>query len=149
MREEVRTAFLDDSARAMAERAAFEALAALAEDSPATEIATKTGVDWERKDGMRIDETEVPQPIVRAAFKMAVPEPGERSADVAVFDDGSRAVVVLSAVDLADYDALTEADRDAVAQSLQSAAASRDRAALLATLRSGASVSTIDFEAES
>ena len=149
VREEIRAAFLDDSARAMAEQAAFEALAALAEGSPATEIATKTGVGWERKDGMRIDETEVPQPIVRAAFKMAVPAPGERSTDAAVFDDGSRAVVVLSAVDLADYDALTEADRNAVAQSLQSAAASRDRAALLATLRSGASVSTIDFEAES
>ena len=149
VREEVRAAFLDDSARAMAERAAFEALAALAEGSPATEIATKTGVGWERKDGMRIDETEVPQPIVRAAFKMAVPAPGERSTDVAVFDDGSRAVVVLSAVDLADYDALTEADRNAVAQALQSAAAGRDRAALLATLRSDSSVSTIDFEAES
>lgn len=149
VREEVRAAFLDDSARAMAERAAFEALAALAEGSPATEIATKTGVGWERKDGMRIDETEVPQPIVRAAFKMAVPEPGERGTDVAVFDDGSRAVVVLSAVNLADYDALTEADRNAVAQALQSAAASRDRAALLATLRSDSSVSTIDFEAES
>ena len=149
VREEVRAAFLDDSARAMAERAAFEALAALAEGSPATEIATKTGVGWERKDGMRIDETEVPQPIVRTAFKMAVPEPGERGTDVAVFDDGSRAVVVLSAVNLADYDALTEADRNAVAQALQSAAASRDRAALLATLRSASSVSTIDFEAES
>ena len=149
VREEVRAAFLDDSARAMAERAAFEALAALAEGSPATEIATKTGVGWERKDGMRIDETEVPQPIVRAAFKMAVPALGERSTDVAVFDDGSRAVVVLSAVNLADYDALTEADRNAVAQALQSAAASRDRAALLATLRSDSSVSTIDFEAES
>ena len=149
VRDEVRAAFLDDSARAMAERAAFEALAALAEGSPATEIATKTGVGWERKDGMRIDETEAPQPIVRAAFKMAVPEAGERSTDVAVFDDGSRAVVVLSAVDLGDYDALTEADRNAVAQALQSAAASRDRAALLATLRSDASVSTIDFEAES
>ena len=149
VREEVRAAFLDDSARAMAERAAFEALAALAEGSPATEIATKTGVGWERKDGMRIDETEVPQPIVRTAFKMAVPEPGERSTDVAVFDDGSRAVVVLSAVNLADYDALTEADRNAVAQALQSAAAGRDRAALLATLRSDSSVSTIDFEAES
>ena len=98
---------------------------------------------------MRIDETEVPQPIVRTAFKMPVPAPDERSTDVAVFDDGSRAVVVLSAVNLADYDALTEADRSAVAQSLQSAAASRDRAALLATLRSDASVSTIGFEAES
>lgn len=149
VREEVRAVVLDDAARAMAERASFEALAALAEGSPATEIATKTGVDWERKDGMRIDETEVPQPIVRTAFKMAVPAPDERSTDVAVFDDGSRAVVVLSAVNLADYDALTEADRSAVAESLQGAAASRDRAALLATLRSDASVSTISFEAES
>ena len=149
VREEVRAALLDDSARAMAERAAFEALAALAEGSPATEIATKTGVGWERKDGMGIDETEVPQPIVRTAFKMAVPAPDERGTDVAVFDDGSRAVVVLSAVSLADYDALTEADRNAVAQALQSAAAGRDRAALLATLRSDSSVSTIDFKAES
>lgn len=149
VREEVLAVMVDNNARAMAERASFEALAALAEGSPATEIATKTGVDWERKDGMRIDETEVPQPIVRTAFKMAVPAPDERSTDVAVFDDGSRAVVVLSAVNLADYDALTEADRSAVAQSLQSAAASRDRAALLATLRSDASVSTIGFEAES
>lgn len=149
VREEIRIAVIDDAARAMAERAAFEALAALAEGSPATDIATETGVVWERKDGMRIDETEVPQPIVRTAFKMPVPAPDERSTDVAVFDDGSRAVVVLSAVNLADYDALTEADRSAVAQSLQSAAASRDRAALLATLRSDASVSTISFEAES
>lgn len=149
VREEVSDAALDHASRVMAERAAFEALAALAEGSPATEIATKTSVVWERKDGMRIDETEVPQPIVRTAFKMAAPAPDERSTDVAVFDDGSRAVVVLSAVNLADFDALTEADRNAVGQSLQSAAASRDRAALLATLRSDASVSTLSFDAES
>ena len=149
VREEVSDAALDHASRVMAERAAFEALAALAEGSPATEIATKTSVVWERKDGMGIDETEVPQPIVRTAFKMATPAPDERSTDVAVFDDGSRAVVVLSAVNLADFDALTEADRNAVAQSLQSAAASRDRAALLATLRSDASVSTLSFDAES
>ena len=133
----------------MAERAAFEALAALAEGSPATEIATKTQVEWERKDGMRIDETDVPPPIVRTAFEMPVPPTDERGTDVAVFDDGSRAVVVLSAVSLGDYAALTEAERTSVGDSMQSLAATRDRAGLLATLRAAASVSTISFETES
>ena len=149
VREDIRTAIAREAARAMAERAAFESLAALAEGSPATEIATKTGVAWERKDGMRVDESEVPEPIVRTAFGMAVPPADERGTDVAVFDDGSRAVVVVSAVALGDYAALTEAERNSVAQSLQDLATSRDRAALLATLRTAASISTISFEADS
>lgn len=149
VREDIRTAIAKEAARVMAERAAFESLAALAEGSPATEIATKTGVEWERKDGMRVDESEIPEPIVRTAFGMAVPPADERGTDVAVFDDGSRAVVVVSAVALGDYAALTEADRNSVAQSLQDLATSRDRAALLATLRTAASISTISFEADS
>lgn len=149
VREEIRDAIAKEAAQAMAERAAFEALAALAEGSPATEIATKTQVEWERKDGMRIDETEVPPAIVQTAFEMPVPPADERGTDVAVFDDGSRAVVVLSAVALGDYAALTEAERTSVGDSMQSLAATRDRAGLLATLRAAASVSTISFEAES
>ena len=149
VREEIRAAMDREAARIMAERAAFEALAALAEGSPATEIATKTEAEWERKDGMRIDETEVPPAIVQTAFEMPVPPAGERGTDVAVFDDGSRAVVVLSAVALGDYAALTEAERTSVGDSMQSLAATRDRAGLLATLRAAASVSTISFDAES
>ena len=149
VREEIRTQLANERARGLAEQAAFDALTALAAgDSPAS-VAERTGKDWQREDGIQISGGETAPPaIVQTAFEMTAPASGERETEVATLADGSRAVVVLSGVSLADYGALVEAERNVIADGKQRLNAEQHYAALLDTLRDDASISAISFDAQ-
>lgn len=146
VRDEVSKAIALQRARDLAENSAFDALGRLAAgDSPA-EVAEQSGIEWHRADGLTIDGGEPPPAIGELAFKMQAPEPGQRQNDVATLADGSRAVVVLTHVELGDYSELPEAERSTLADSATRLSSNRDYEALLATLRANASISAIQFD---
>ena len=149
VREEIRTQLANERAQGLAEQAAFDALTALAAgDSPAS-VAERTSKDWQREDGVQISGGEAAPPaIVQTAFEMTAPASGERETEVATLADGSRAVVVLSGVSLADYGALVEAERNVIADGKQRLNAEQHYTALLDTLRDDASISAISFDAQ-
>ena len=146
VRETIRARLANAQALTLAEEAAFNALSALAGGATPAEVATQSGVEWERADGLRLGDGEVPGAIVEAAFKMPAPVAAERETDVATLATGSRAVVVLTKVAPADYAAVSDSERAAVAELLKSDAAERDYLALLSSLRADASVTTIGFD---
>ncbi|MCY3840239.1 MAG: peptidylprolyl isomerase, partial [Gammaproteobacteria bacterium] len=145
VREEIRERLALERARRLTEDAAFDALGQLADGATFTELADTTGIAWQRADGMERGDQSVPAEIRATAFEMAAPMQGERVPDVAALGDGSRALVVLSNVVLRDYGAMSEADRSALARSLDRLEASQGLEALIRTLRADASISAIDF----
>lgn len=147
VREEIRGSLALERARRLTEDAAFDALGKLADGATPTELADTTGIEWQRADGMERTNPSVPAEIRATAFEMVAPEQGERASDVAALGDGSRALVVLSNVVLRDYGAMSEADRNTLARSLEQFVASQGLAALTRTLRADASISAIDFAA--
>lgn len=147
VREEIRGSLALERARRLTEDAAFDALGKLADGATPTELADTTGVEWQRADGMERTDPSVPAEIRATAFEMVAPEQGERASDVAALEDGSRALVILSNVVLRDYGAMSEADRNTLARSLEQFVASQGLAALTRTLRADASISAIDFAA--
>ena len=146
VRDDVRAAIAREVARDLATRHAFDALANLAAGETPADVAAQSGSEWQRADGLLIDGGDVPPAIAKLAFEMTAPTADRRTNEVATLANGSRAVVVLSNVVLGDYDAMTESDRAALAESSERLAANRDYAALLATLRTDASISAIDFD---
>ena len=145
VREEIRERLALERGRRLTEDAAFDALGQLADGATFTEIGNTTGIAWQRADGMERSDQSVPAEIRAAAFEMAAPAEGERVSDVATLGDGSRALVVLSNVALRDYGAMSEADRKALARSLEQLAVGQGLDALIRTLRADASISAIDF----
>lgn len=146
VRDDVREAVARDRARALAEEAAFNALARFADGATPTEIADETGVEWQRADSVTRDATDVPQAVLTLAFGMTAPPPDERQWDIATLADGSRALVLLSGVTLGDYGALTEDERNDMARSLEQLRAGQDLGAVVRGLRTEASISMIDFD---
>lgn len=143
VREMIRMRLANAQARQLSEQSAFNALTALSSDTTPAEVAAQNGVDWERADGLRMDNEDVPADIIKTAFKMPTPLAGERQHDVATLANGSHAVVVLSNVALADYDAISDSDRTAVAEAAKRAVADRDYLAMMATLRADASITAV------
>ncbi|MDE0659531.1 MAG: SurA N-terminal domain-containing protein [Gammaproteobacteria bacterium] len=147
VREEIRGRLALESARRQTEDAAFGALTQLADGATPAELADATGIAWQRADGMARTDQSVPAEIRATAFEMGAPESGERTFEIAVMGNGSRALVVLSNVALGDYAATSEADRNVLARSLDQLVANREIDALVRTLRGDASISAIEFAA--
>ena len=146
---EIRDVLARAQALGIVEEAAFATLTSLAGGATPAAAEDETGLEWQRADGLRLGASDVPPAIVRQAFEMPAPGEGERGVEVATLADGSRAVVMLSNVELADYAALPEAQQTAMAESLQRLEADRDYLAVLATLRAEASIDAIAFESDS
>ena len=145
VREEIRGTLATAQAQGSAEASAFMTLSQLAGGNSAAAVEQSSGTEWQRADGVRRSAEDVPPAILEVAFEMNAPASGERSVEVAIFDNGSRAVVLLTNVTLGDYGALTEVERTAIGEALQQLNAQRDYAALLTNLRADASIDAIDF----
>lgn len=148
VREDIHARLANERARGLAEDAAFDALTALAAGGSPASVADRSGVEWQRADGVQLGAGETHPAIVQTAFEMPAPASDERETEVATLPDGSRAVVVLSNVALADFGALLDAERDTITEGKQRLNAEQDYAALLGTLRSDASISAISFDVE-
>lgn len=143
VREEVRFALAANAARQAAEVQAFAALEAFAADATPAEIAARYGLEWERADGIVRGDSSVPSQVGALAFQMRAPAAEAREADIAVLDDGSRALVLLSNVELADYGALSETEITNLAGTFEAGDAVRDYAAVLNTLRTEATIDQV------
>ena len=145
VREIIRAGLANAQATGLAEQTVFDALVALSGGTTPADVAAQYSVDWERADGLQIDGSDVPPSIVNTAFAMPAPPPGERETDVAILADGSRALVVLSNVALADYAAVSDSNRSALTEYVRREVAQRDYLALLTSLRANASVDAVEF----
>ena len=145
VREMIRAQLANTQAIGLAEQTVFDALVALSGGTTPADVAAQYRVDWERADGLQIDNDEVPPNIVNIAFEMPAPPAGERETDVATLADGSRALVVLSNVTLADYATVSDSDRSALTEFVKNDVAERDYLALLTSLRANASITAVDF----
>ena len=143
VREEVRLAMATGAARQAVEAQAFGALEAFAAGATPAEIAAQNGIAWERADGLERGGTDAPAQVADLAFRMQAPAPGAREADIAVLDDGSRALVLLSNIELADYAALSETETTSLADTLEAGSGLRDYAAVLTTLRAEATIDRV------
>ena len=148
VRDEIRATLAHAQAVELADGAAFDALTALAAGDTPAEVADRVDVQWQTADAVALAGSDVAPEILRTAFEMEAPSPGDRQAEVATMGDGSRALVLLSNVSLGDYSVVAETDRATLAASLGELNAQRDYAALLQTLRLDAAIETIDLSTE-
>ena len=148
VRDGIQLTLAHAEARRRAENRSLAALEALAEGTTPADIGAEHGLSWERTDGMAQGDPDVPGPIADAAFNMRAPPAGEREADIALLEDGSRALVLLSNVALADYGAMSETELENLTRVFETASAQRDFTAVLATVRGEASIETIDLETD-
>lgn len=144
---EVRDAIRDEISRqralALSEQLAVASFDSLAQEATPASVAESTGFDWERSDATPLGgdpDREIPPAVLRAAFDMPVPPPQQRELQLATLADGSQAIVVLSGVQLGDYDAMLESERGELADAMQRGSGQRDYAALLATLQTDAEI---------
>lgn len=148
VRESVRLSLAEFEARANAEERVLNALQRLGTGATPAEVADSFGLDWQRADDFRHEDPEVPREVADLAFQIPAPPPGERASEVARLADGSRALVLLSGVNLVDYEALPESDRGEMAGLLRKVAADRDFVAVLETLRADAAIEAVGLRAD-
>ncbi len=145
VREDIRDRLAYRGARDLAEEAALKALADLASGTTPTDVAASTDTTWERADAVERTDDYLPEAIVDTAFEMPAPPPGEREIGISTLADGSRAVVVLSKVELGDYGTFGDTDRQDLTRSLKQLNARREFVALLASLRAKATIDAVDL----
>ena len=119
-----------------------DALARLKNEEPAGDVAARVGATWVRSEGATQAADDVPKPILREAFELAVPREDSRSVGRARLSDGKRAIVVVTNVTLGDFGATTESERTQLARQLIDFFGQRDFEGLMRTLRSDAAIET-------
>ena len=144
VRDDIRTTLVRERAEVLAREAAAQALEEFRDGTPTADIAAEHGTEWQRADGAQQREPEVPGQVLESAFALVVPEEG-RASDVAALVGGTHAVVVVSAVNLGDFGAMTEDERSSVRVELARLTSSRGMDALLGTLQGEADIDRVAF----
>lgn len=147
VRDEIRAELVREQARFLAQDAAEAALAEFRAGAATAAIADRYASAWERADAAERRTPDAPQEILDAAFALAAPAEG-RVSDVAVMADGSRALVVVSAVNLGDFGALNDSDRAGIRVNLADMISARAVDALIGTLKTDADIDTVSFAAD-
>lgn len=144
VRDDIRAALVRERAEVLAQNAAAQALGEFRGGTPTADIAAEHGTEWQRADGAQQREPEVPGQVLESAFALEVPSDG-RASDVAALAGGTHAVVVVSAVNLGDFAAMTEDERSSVRVELARLTSSRGMDALLGTLQGEADIDRVAF----
>ena len=147
VRDEIRAELVREQARFLAQEAAEAALAEFRDGAATAAIAERYGAAWQRADAAERSTPDAPQEVLERAFALAAPAEG-RVSDIAVMADGSRALVVVSAVTLGDFGALSDSDRSGIRVNLAEMVSARAIDALLGTLKSDADIDTVSFAAD-
>ena len=142
VREQIALELKTDKADEQVLASINDALARLKNEEPAGDVAARVGATWVRSEGATQAADDVPKPILREAFELAVPHEDSRSVGRARLSDGKRAVVVVTNVTLGDFGATTESERTQLARQLIDFFGQRDFEGLMRTLRSGAAIET-------
>ncbi len=144
VRDEIHASLVRERAGVLAREAAAEALEAFEQGTPTADIAAEHGTEWQRADAAQQREPEVPGQVLNTAFALVMPGEG-RASEVAALAGGAHAVVVVSAVNLGDFGAMTEDERSSVRVELARLVSSRGMDALLGTLRGKADIDRVAF----
>ena len=142
VREQIALELKTDKADEQVLASINDALARLENEEPAGDVAARVGATWVRSEGATRAADDVPKPILREAFELAVPREDSRSVGRARLSDGKRAIVVVTNVTLGDFGATTESERTQLARQLIDFFGQRDFEGLMRTLRSDAAIET-------
>ena len=114
----------------------------LENEESASDVAARVGATWVRSDDATRAVDNVPTPILRQAFELAVPGERSRSVGETQLEDGKRAIVLVTNANLGDFGATTEFERLQLTDQLTDFFGQRDFEGLIQTLRSDASIET-------
>ena len=114
----------------------------LENEESASDVAARVGATWVRSDDATRADDNVPTPILRQAFELAVPGERSRSVGETQLEDGKRAIVLVTNANLGDFGATTEFERLQLTDQLTDFFGQRDFEGLIQTLRSDASIET-------
>ncbi|MCZ6895518.1 MAG: SurA N-terminal domain-containing protein [Gammaproteobacteria bacterium] len=138
--DEIDTIIRAERARDAAVTAASSAFAMTESGDPASVVANEYGLSWEVHEATQQNVRDVPNEILRTAFRLTPPVGLGRSVGRSSLASGTEAVVTVSAVRLGDYGALTESERAALRAQLSDVNGQQDLDGLLQTLQEGASI---------
>ena len=114
----------------------------LENEESASDVAARVGATWVRSDDATRAVDNVPTPILKQAFELAVPGERSRSVGETQLEDGKRAIVLVTNANLGDFGATTEFERLQLTDQLTDFFGQRDFEGLIQTLRSDASIET-------
>ena len=103
-------------------------------------VATEFGFEWTTKDGVLRTDEEVPSTLLRAAFEVRLPENGERQVIKAQPNTRDQSIVIVSAIDPGDYDALPQSAQAEFETQFEPDILRREQFSFLSSLRKEASV---------
>jgi peptidyl-prolyl cis-trans isomerase D len=139
--EDVRGDLIAERAREAARSAADAAEAGLREGADASAVATESGRDWIRREGLERTDREAPAAVVNEAFRLPYPDRGERSVGSTRTAEDSFAVVTVTAVRSGDLAAMSEVERDQLERLVRNRVGGAEFRAFLEALRRDLSVS--------
>ena len=127
-------------ARRLAEEARDGAFAALEESEDYSSVANEFEFEWTTYDAVQKSNTEVSQDILDAAFNERLPEDGERKILSVDVNPIEFAIVVVSRLELGDYNALPQALQTQVRDELEDGLKTNGLVSFIDSLRSEASL---------
>ncbi|MDJ0870416.1 MAG: SurA N-terminal domain-containing protein [Gammaproteobacteria bacterium] len=142
VRSEIVSLLTDDKAREMATAQGQLALKALREGADGEAIAKERDLKWSAREEVARTDSSTPAAVVKRAFQLNRPSPGESVYGSTVLPSGDFALISLTAVQDGDPDASNKATRDALRASLERGLGEEVFSGFLQALRAGSSIET-------
>ena len=140
VRAEIEQQLASDAATLEVDEQANQLLAQLQEGTATTEVARESGLDWQRVEAAKRQESRAPREVVQAAFEVNRPNDGERSVGEATLANGDRALVVVRSVKDGSRGTLTDAELEAVKTQISRLTTDLEFDGFQRTLRESASI---------
>ena len=140
VRAEIEQQLASDAATLEVDEQANQLRAQLQEGTATTEVARESGLDWQRVEAAKRQESRAPREVVQAAFEVNRPNDGERSVGEATLANGDRALVVVRSVKDGSRGTLTDAELEAVKTQITRLTTDLEFDGFQRTLRESASI---------
>jgi peptidyl-prolyl cis-trans isomerase D len=141
VREDIRAELVAERARVVAEESHQAALARIQAGESVSVVADDYDVQWQTFALANRTGSELPAPVLEAAFTLPRPADGEKSVGSSALDDGGHAVITVTRVVDGDLSIMAESEIEGLRVSLDQRAGNLDFAAFYATLEREASIS--------
>ena len=140
VREEIVTRLKFEQARDQTREQGETILEQLRQGKSQEELALEFDLDWTRATGLTQDDESINRAVLRTAFRAGTPDAGSPAYDGASMGSGDYAVVIVSAVTMADPEAMDDEQLEAVRGQLLQTQVSAAWEAYNENLRSAADV---------
>ncbi|MDJ0863296.1 MAG: SurA N-terminal domain-containing protein [Gammaproteobacteria bacterium] len=142
VRDEIVSLLTDDKAREMAMAQGQLSLKALREGADAESIAKEHDLKWNLREAVARTDSSMPAVVVKRAFQLSRPSPGESVYGSTVLPSGDFALISLTAVQDGEPSASSKAARDALRASLERGLGEEVFSGFLQALRASSSIET-------